>query len=388
MEKGSAGFLLAVPLSYKERIWGAMVLEKEGEEVFDASDAALVSIVGSNIAIYLEDRSGKAEQALHTRRLQQLHELVHFLLQTRDRAHLVKGMLGYLQTTVPASACAVYLMTAEGGERKLERLDGYGEDGVSPPGGDQAMIAAVSGTAIFERDSGGVKTRHIAPIVFQKQGIGAVDLYKPSGFSPSESELYQLLADYVSGLWVLYDLVALREKEASVDALTGLWNRRYMLQRLEEESLRIKRYGGNICLAIGDLGNFKDVNDSYGHFKGDEVLIKAAAAIKKDLRVSDSVGRYGGDEFILFLPNISRESSEIVIGRVKEGIGSLRISGDNSKPDGPCISVALDVGSALFPDDAPSVQEVIRLADERMYRNKSERKKRLGLSLTREEAEG
>jgi diguanylate cyclase (GGDEF)-like protein/PAS domain S-box-containing protein len=384
----SAGFLLAVPLSYKDWVWGAMVLEKEeGSEPFDASDAALMGIVGSNVAVYLKDRSDKAERDLHTRRLQQLHELIHTLLQARDRDRLVKEMLGYLRAIIPASACAVYLVSSEDGGRKLERLDQYGEEGIFLPDGERVMASAVSGISLVDRDSEGAETRRISPIVFQKRGAGAVDLYKPSGLSSSESELYQLLTDYVSGLWVLYDLVALREREASVDPLTGIWNRRYMLQRLEEESVRIRRYGGNVCLAISDLGNFKNVNDSYGHAKGDDVLSKAAATIKKDLRVSDSLGRYGGDEFIIVLPNVSRESANTVIERVKDAIHCLRILSDDSDPGSPRISIDLDVGTAIFPDDASSIGETIVLADERMYRNKVERKKRLGLSLQREEGQ-
>jgi diguanylate cyclase (GGDEF)-like protein len=187
--------------------------------------------------------------------------------------------------------------------------------------------------------------------------------------------MYQLLVDYVAGFWMLYDLMALREQEAFIDPLTGIWNRRYMIRRLQEESDRIARYGGNACLVIGDMGNFKHTNDNYGHTKGDEVLVKTAAVIKKNLRLSDSVGRYGGDEFILLLPNISQQDADAVFNRITLELGNLRIKGDDTDPNSDIVTVIMDFGSAIYPGKAPTLMETINVADEMMYANKIKRKK-------------
>jgi diguanylate cyclase (GGDEF)-like protein len=224
-------------------------------------------------------------------------------------------------------------------------------------------------------DEKGAETRHVSPLVFQARSVGALDLHKPSGILPRELKMYQLLADYVSSFWMLYDLMALREKEAYIDPLTRIWNRRYMTRRLQEESDRISRYGGNACLAIGDMGNFKQINDNYGHTKGDEVLVKAAAAIKKNLRLSDSVGRYGGDEFIILLPNVAQKDAEAVLERITLELDRLQIRSDDSNPDSPPVRVVMDFGLAVYPGAASSLLETINVADEAMYTRKTERKK-------------
>jgi diguanylate cyclase (GGDEF)-like protein len=147
-----------------------------------------------------------------------------------------------------------------------------------------------------------------------------------------------------------------------------------MTRRLQEENERIRRYGGNACLVMGDIGNFKHVNDHYGHTKGDEALVQAAATIKKKLRITDIVGRYGGDEFILLLPNITKSDAEMVINRIKTALKNLRILSDDSDPDSPPIKIVMDFGIAIFPGDAATLVDIINQADSSMYTNKAARK--------------
>ena len=368
--------VLAIPLVYKETMWGVMVLESPVARAFSDQDVTLMSIVGTNIGLYFEEQSNRAELDTHTERLQQLHLLIHSLLRTRNRDHLLEGMLGYLREAVSDSSCAVYLFNGERdvGAAKLERLAWYDEEDIPVPDSTLVLKSIAQETPISEYGEHGEEIRKIVPIVFHTHNVGAVDLCKPSGILPTELKMFQLLMDYVAGFWVLYEIMALREEEASVDPLTGIWNRRYMIRRLQEESDRITRYGGNACLVIGDMGNFKHTNDNYGHSKGDEVLVKSAAAIKKNLRLSDSVGRYGGDEFILLLPNVTRTDADVIIERIKLELAQVRILSDDSDPDSPPISVVMDFGLALFPGGASSLMDTVNLADEAMYLNKTERK--------------
>jgi diguanylate cyclase (GGDEF)-like protein len=229
-------------------------------------------------------------------------------------------------------------------------------------------------SSFAEYDEKGLETRRISPVFFQDRVIGAVDIRKPSGMSSSELKLYQLLIDYVSGFWTLYDLLARREEEASIDPLTGIWNRRYILRRLQEENDRIVRYGGNACVVIGDMGEFKHVNDTYGHTKGDEVLSKSAATIQNNLRISDNVGRYGGDEFLLLLSNIVEADVRTVLERIQKGLNQMNILSDDSDPSSPPIKVVMDFGMAFYPNGASSLIDTIALADEAMYANKIARK--------------
>ncbi|MDR1979693.1 MAG: diguanylate cyclase [Synergistaceae bacterium] len=369
--------VLAVPLTYKGKTWGAMKLEGSASYVFTDQDVTLMSILGGNIGLYFEEQSDRSELDTHAQHLQRLHSLIHSLLRTQNRDHLLDGMLQYLKEIVSNSVCAVYLFVDDKMDKKpqLERLAAYEEEGIPLPDSALVLDAMAHKNALVEYDERGVETRRVSPLIFQSHSVGAVDLHKPSGLLPAELKMYQLLVDYVSGFWVLYDLMAMREEEAFIDPLTGIWNRRYMIRRLQEESDRIARYGGNACLIVGDMGNFKFTNDNYGHAKGDEVLVKAAGVVKKNLRLSDSVGRYGGDEFILLLPNVSRRDAEMVIGRIALELENLQIKGDDDDPNSPMISVVMDFGLAIYPGSAATLMETINLADESMYANKMERKK-------------
>ncbi|MDR1623255.1 MAG: diguanylate cyclase [Synergistaceae bacterium] len=369
--------ILAVPLTYKDKTWGVMKLEGAASDVFTDQDVTLMSILGGNIGLYFEEQFDRSELDTHAQHLQRLHSLIHSLLRTQNRDHLLDGMLQYLKEVVSDSVCAVYLFVDDkiDGNPQLERLAGYEEEGIPLPGSALVLEAINHKSSLMEYDERGMETRRVSPLIFQTHSVGAVDLCKPSGLLPTELKMYQLLVDYVSGFWVLYDLMAVREEEAFIDPLTGIWNRRYMIRRLQEESDRIDRYGGNACLIIGDMGNFKHTNDNYGHTKGDEVLVKAAAAVKKNLRLSDSVGRYGGDEFILLLPNVSIKDAEAVLKRITLELEDLRIKSDDDDPDSAAIAVVMDFGLAIYPGKAATLMETINVADEAMYANKMARKK-------------
>jgi len=376
---------LAIPLVNKGKSWGVLALES-CSGTFCETDVMLMKILVGNIGIYFEEQTIYSELDLYTRQLHHLHSLIHSLLLTHNRDHLLEGMLGYIKSVIPGSSCAAYLFdfendTAEGAVN-IKRLAWYEEDDIPVPDNELSLKSVYSTTPLVEYTGSGLESRRVSPIVYQSRTIGAVDLYKPIGFQPMELKMYQLLIDYVSSFWVLYDMIEKREEEASVDPLTGIWNRRYMITRFQEEAERISRYGGNACVVIGDMGNFKQINDEFGHSKGDEVLIKTAKVLKKSLRISDSVGRYGGDEFIMLLPNISKTDVQTVLDRIQTELDNLNITNENDV-NSPCKKVILDFGVAAFPGEAPTLLDTINLADEEMYSKKADRKKKSGISLTR-----
>jgi diguanylate cyclase (GGDEF)-like protein/PAS domain S-box-containing protein len=381
--------ILAIPLVYKEKTWGVLALESDSYGAFSNEDVTLMNILGGNIGLYFEEQSSRSELDVYTQQLHQLHIFIRSLLATQNREHLLEGMLGYLKSVMPNSACAVYLFKddSNGGATTMERLAWYDDDDTPVPDNALALESAHSQTPRVEYNEMGLESRHVSPIIFQSRTVGAVDVYKPLGIQSKELKMYQLLVDYASSFWALYDLMAMREEEASVDSLTGIWNRRYMIHRFQEEADRISRYDGNACVVIGDMGNFKQINDNYGHSKGDEVLIKVAGTLRRCLRVSDSVGRYGGDEFLMLLPNITKSDANIVLGRIKTELGLLRIKSSDEGDSDSVLDVILDFGLAVYPGDAPTLLDTINLADEDMYANKIARKKKSEIPITREGAE-
>lgn len=145
------------------------------------------------------------------------------------------------------------------------------------------------------------------------------------------------------------------------DELTGLYNRHYFMNVLKGEINRCNRSGDVFSLIMLDLNDFKSINDAYGHLTGDQVLIKLAEILVKNSRSYDVCGRYGGDEFIIILPNTSVEEAIYYIERVKKEFNSYAEQYKRAK-----VSIAIGVTSG----ENKTIREVINIADKRLYRNK------------------
>ncbi len=177
-----------------------------------------------------------------------------------------------------------------------------------------------------------------------------------------------------------YDDLKRLELNAVTDPLTGLHNRRLFAETFEKELNRARRYGQPLGLVTLDLHRFKEVNDKHGHPRGDDVLRAAAATLKKALRTSDSAFRIGGDEFALLLPQTDSPQALALCRRVEtvfaEMLQSLQLS----------VTVGMDHGVAIFPQDAEQAEQLIRIADERLYRLKQANHSKSGNGSTRTEA--
>jgi diguanylate cyclase (GGDEF)-like protein len=150
-------------------------------------------------------------------------------------------------------------------------------------------------------------------------------------------------------------------RNAITDPLTGLYNRRLFSENFDKELNRARRYTHPLSLVILDLHHFKEVNDKYGHPRGDEVLRAAAATLKKALRTSDSAFRIGGDEFALVLPQTDSAQASALSRRV--GVVFAEIL----RPLELTISVTMDHGVSTYPQDGEQREQLIHVADERLY---------------------
>jgi diguanylate cyclase (GGDEF)-like protein len=149
-------------------------------------------------------------------------------------------------------------------------------------------------------------------------------------------------------------------KMALLDPLTGLFNRRYIEQRLEDEIKRSQRHGRALSVILFDLDEFKQVNDTYGHGAGDALLKAFADRLSRATRGSDASARYGGDEFLVVLPECKPENVQHVLKRL-EGI-RVEVEGRN-------LSVALSAGWAELIS-GESAKELLARADTALYANK------------------
>ncbi len=161
-----------------------------------------------------------------------------------------------------------------------------------------------------------------------------------------------------------YDDYKKLQVNAVTDPLTGLYNRRLFAESFEKELNRARRYGLPLGIVILDLHRFKEVNDKYGHPRGDEVLRAAAATLQKALRTSDSAFRIGGDEFALLLPQTDAAQALALSRRIET------VFAETLRPLQLTFPVTMDHGVANFPQDGDQSDQLVRVADERLYRLK------------------
>lgn len=167
---------------------------------------------------------------------------------------------------------------------------------------------------------------------------------------------------------------------AKIDPLTGLANRRALMERLGQEWARIQRHGGALSFIMGDIDNFKQVNDAHGHAVGDEVLRGVADVLVHRRRRTDLPVRYGGDEFAVLLPDESVQSAAALAERCREEIENIRVrAGQND------VSVTASFGVA-DTTNISSAEALIESADIALYRAKQEGRNRVAVAPPGESA--
>jgi diguanylate cyclase (GGDEF)-like protein len=161
--------------------------------------------------------------------------------------------------------------------------------------------------------------------------------------------------------------IAEAERLSSTDELTRLHNARYLRQFLVNEIKRARRYHTRVAALFLDLDDFKHVNDLHGHLVGSHCLMEVAALLLPSVRDTDCVVRYGGDEFVVILPEAGPEHAQVVGERIRAKVEGHRFTGGRRLK----ISLTVSIGAAVFPDNALSPHQLISSADQAMYAAKA-----------------
>ncbi|HEY5984462.1 MAG TPA: sensor domain-containing diguanylate cyclase [Anaerolineales bacterium] len=199
-------------------------------------------------------------------------------------------------------------------------------------------------------------------------GIISVGSYRPNAFDRGDLELLLTLAQHAAqALDNTYEhqLVELRSQ---LDSLTGLYNHGNFLALLRTQLESAALESRPLALIMLDVDNFKQYNDRYGHLIGDSVLIALSAAMKKHVKATDAVARWGGEEFVISLPNADVAQASQIAQRIRATVSSLSVEDADRLPiPAPTVSQ----GYALFPQEAESLVDLIHLADRRLYMAKA-----------------
>jgi len=216
------------------------------------------------------------------------------------------------------------------------------------------------------------------PLRSKLRVLGVIQLVnvEMSRFTQSELFFLQALCDYAAIAIENARWVEKIQELTITDDCTGLYNARHLYKTLETEVYRSSRFGYEFSILFIDLDHFKAVNDTHGHLIGSKLLAEIGYLIKAQLRLIDFAFRYGGDEFVVLLPQTGKDQALVVAKRLREGLRESTFCRD----EGLNLNIRASIGLATYPHDARTAHDVIRQADGMMYMVKNSTRDNIGIA--------
>ena len=223
----------------------------------------------------------------------------------------------------------------------------------------------------------------VCPLLFSERFIGTLSVYHvESGYYRDDHRrLLDRVSEQAAAVINNSMLFEQTQEDSLTDPLTGLPNTRFLFMHLTRELARAERLKQEVALLVMDLDNFKSINDSHGHHVGDRALCEVARVLRTAIRPYDICVRYAGDEFIVVLSGCSTEEAESKRAELQQNIDDVFFE---ARP-GKRLDLGISVGAAVFPQDGESYEALLATADNRMYQDKS-RRKRPGVRGNRSES--
>ncbi len=208
------------------------------------------------------------------------------------------------------------------------------------------------------------------PITNQFEVLGVLNMYSESGDKLKQNiELFSIIADQAGIAIANAKQYEQMKHSADTDKLTGLYNRRYFMDVLEQETARSRRFGHPISVAMIDIDHFKQYNDNNGHPKGDKLLKELASLLKECVRDVDTVGRYGGEEFIIVFPEIKPNEILSAADRIVKSVANNKFDSGEKQPGG---KITISMGLLTCMDVGMDAKDIIKEADNALYDAKND----------------
>jgi diguanylate cyclase (GGDEF)-like protein len=216
------------------------------------------------------------------------------------------------------------------------------------------------------------------PLRSRLRVLGVIQLVNVDRAQFNQQEVFflQALCDYAAIAIENARWVEKIQELTITDDCTGLFNARHLYKTLETEVYRSQRFGYEFSLLFIDLDHFKSVNDTHGHLIGSKLLAEIGYLVKAQLRLIDYAFRYGGDEFVVLLPQTGKDQAVVVARRLLDAMRASCFC----KDEGLNLNVRASIGVATFPHDARSAHDIIRQADEMMYIVKNSTRDNIGIA--------
>ncbi len=389
---------LVVPMLVANQVAGVFNVESSRIDAFTEAHEKLLTVLGSQAGLAI--LAARARDRLQ-QRIDQLNALYRISQLASGRDDLdttLTAILGVTEELVPEGHVAVLLLDPASRSLKVRAARGYSE-GVEllriPVGrgvtgrcaetGEVQLANDVSAVSDYIEGVPGARSEIALPLKVDGRVIGVLNAesHTPGAYDEDHVQPLTVVAQQAA---VVIRAAQLNEEIrclAVTDPLTGLYNRRFFVEKLEEQVRRAQRYDGELVLLLLDCDRLKHINDVHGHLSGDRALQALADVMKITLRDTDVLARLGGDEFAVLLVEADAERGERVTQRLQTTVLGLRLISD----EGGDLDLSVSIGSAHYPSAGLDAKALLREADLALYRSKRQGRHRSVAAAVREETQ-
>ncbi len=375
----SAGIEMFVPLINRGELVAILTIgsKKDGKN-YTIEDIDLLESVASRVAASMEKEYLHEQLREREQELTLINRLSNIMSSSMSLSEMFESFANELRGVVDIDWATICLL--DGNELRFSALSSL----VNSPWQEGERIS-LEGTAcqqvskeqrsLYEADLArhhrfwtgehhlkhGIRSIIYLPLLIKDYSIGCLTLAsrRCNAYSPKQIRLLEQVASQISTLTENAELYAKAAQRARIDELTELFNRRHFEERLKEELSRHSRYSGVFSLLLLDLDNFKLYNDTYGHPSGDAILKQVGTIIRNSIRSADQAFRYGGDEFVVILPQTPIADAYTVGERVRQRIAAEMATKGTT--------ITCSVGLSTYPSDGVIYSELITTADTALY---------------------
>lgn len=381
----SPNSLAYIPLRAFGRTFGVLRVETvRKSRVLSENDLPLMHDFAHELATAMQGLDMVSSERDQVAQMRALHEVSNAIFRSLRLDEMLKSVAQSLIQQLGFDRVRLYLVNRDG--ENLESsltLDQRGHETVEKETfpmkrGVHPMVDLILGKADDERIEKYQRTILYLPLRTRDENMGILmvdNLLSQQEIPPEQLPVLTAIAGQL-GMAIKNARLFQGVEELSItDGLTGLYLLRYFKQRLKEEFYRAERTHGQLSLMILDIDHFKRINDSYGHPVGDTILTTVAERILENARKVDLTARYGGDEFVILLPDTAAEEALLLAERLHQAVSTEPIAVANKST----IHLTVSIGVATYPTHAATIDELIKRADEALYWIKSHGRNRIRL---------
>jgi diguanylate cyclase (GGDEF)-like protein len=379
-----------VPIKINGRFTGVMaVLHYQRENVYNERHLEILEVAARQVAVAMENARLFAQEQKRARYLSFINTLSRTAISSEDAADMLASIVRQIQQTFQYDHIGVGLVDYNAKEIEIKAEAGTTENALGkriPLGVGIAGKVARTSETVLQQDGGqllsilsGAKSVLCIPISYGETLLGVlnVESYQLRAFQQDEIMMFKTLADVLATALHNVFVYQKMEQQSITDSLTGLKTRRFFDEALQSEHKRGLRSGRAYSVVVVDLDKFKRVNDDMGHLEGDLVLTRVSRILEQKVRQSNIVARYGGDEFIVLMPETGAEQASILSERLRLWIATDAMMNERG--------VTASFGVAESPLHGSTTQEVVRMADVAMYQSKRAGGNRVSVAEMRKE---